>query len=297
MLLLSDPPPDRHTLAEDVQGMLIGCTLVALSIQFLRASELITGQIAGLSLVVAYPTGWSFGVVFFVLNMPFYVLAIRQMGWRFTVKNFIAVTTMSVMAELMPFVVQVQPLHPAVGAGLFGLCAGMGLLGLFRHGASLGGVGIVALWLQDTRGIKAGNTQLHLRSGCLHARAVSLPVGKGPVVAAGRGDPERDHHDQPPARPLHRQTLGLGRVVEPVIERALPRPFGVVILPLGDGPDERTEPQKPEPHGNRDQEDEHVHFCPLMALSDTVTDDVDIAIAARSGVAKPASATGTEMTL
>ncbi|QFS83189.1 hypothetical protein FIU97_10150 [Roseivivax sp. THAF40] len=160
MLLLSDPPPDRHTLAEDVQGMLIGCTLVALSIQFLRASELITGQIAGLSLVVAYPTGWSFGVVFFVLNMPFYVLAIRQMGWRFTVKNFIAVTTMSVMAELMPFVVQVQPLHPAVGAGLFGLCAGMGLLGLFRHGASLGGVGIVALWLQDTRGIKAGNTQL-----------------------------------------------------------------------------------------------------------------------------------------
>ena len=140
--------------------MLIGCTLVALSIQFLRASELITGQIAGLSLVVAYPTGWSFGAIFFALNLPFYWLAIRQMGWKFTVKNFVAVSTMSVMAELMPYVVQVQPLHPAVGAGLFGLCAGMGLLGLFRHGASLGGVGIVALWLQDTRGFKAGNTQL-----------------------------------------------------------------------------------------------------------------------------------------
>ncbi|MFD1344552.1 YitT family protein [Litorisediminicola beolgyonensis] len=160
MILLDTPPADRHTLAEDLQGMLIGCTLVALSIQFLRASELITGQVAGLSLIVSYPTGLSFGLVFFVLNLPFYWLAVRQMGWRFTVKNFIAVTTMSVIADLMPLVLTVQPLHPAVGAALFGLCAGMGLLGLFRHGATLGGVGIVALWLQDTRGIKAGNTQL-----------------------------------------------------------------------------------------------------------------------------------------
>lgn len=173
MLLLDTPPPDRHTLAEDVQGILIGCTLVALSIQFLRASELITGQIAGLALVVSYPTGWTFGLVFFVMNLPFYWLAIRQMGWRFTVKNFIAVTTMSVMADLMPYVVEVQPLHPAVGAALFGLCAGMGLLGLFRHGATLGGVGIVALWLQETRGIRAGNTQLAFDL-CVFALALTL---------------------------------------------------------------------------------------------------------------------------
>ncbi len=173
MILLDTPPPDRHTLSEDVQGMLIGCTLVALSIQFLRASDLITGQIAGLALVVSYPTGITFGLAFFVLNLPFYWLAVRQMGWRFTVKNFAAVTTMSTMTDLMPLVLKVEPLHPAVGAGLFGLCAGMGLLGLFRHGATLGGVGIVALWLQDTRGIKAGNVQLGFDL-CVFALALFL---------------------------------------------------------------------------------------------------------------------------
>ncbi|ETX28351.1 YitT family protein [Roseivivax isoporae] len=160
MLLLDTPPPDRHSLAEDVQGMLIGSTLVALGLQFLRASELITGQIAGLALIVSYPTGISFGLVFFALNLPFYVLAVRQLGWRFTVKNFVAVTTMSAMTDLMPFVLTIGDLHPAVGAALFGVLAGIGLLSLFRHGATLGGVGIVALWLQDTRGIKAGNVQL-----------------------------------------------------------------------------------------------------------------------------------------
>ncbi|MFZ5961700.1 YitT family protein [Thalassococcus sp. BH17M4-6] len=160
MLLLDTPPPDRHTLAEDIQGILIGTTLVALSIQFLRASELFTGQIAGLALITTYPTGWPFGVVFFVMNLPFYFLAIHQLGWRFTIKNFIAVTLMSVMAELMPLALTIGDLHPGMGAALFGILAGMGLLSLFRHGATLGGVGIVALWLQDRGVLKAGNTQL-----------------------------------------------------------------------------------------------------------------------------------------
>lgn len=165
MLLLSSPPPDRHTPWEDAQGILIGATLVALSIQFLRAAGLFTGQIAGLSLVVAYPTGWSFGAIFFVLNLPFYVLAVRQLGWTFTLKSFAAVTLMAALAETLPLVLTVGPVHPALGAALFGVLSGVGLLSLFRHGATLGGVGVVALWLQDTRGIKAGATQLSFDLG------------------------------------------------------------------------------------------------------------------------------------
>ncbi|EPX83631.1 YitT family protein [Salipiger mucosus] len=172
MLLLETPQPDRHTLWEDAQGILIGATLVALAIQFLRAGELITGQIAGLSLVISYPTGWSFGLVFFVLNLPFYWLAIRQLGWVFTVKNFVAVTLMSTLAETMPYVLTVD-VPPSLAAPLFGVVGGVGLLSLFRHGATLGGMGIVALWLQDTRGIKAGNTQLAFDL-CVFALALML---------------------------------------------------------------------------------------------------------------------------
>lgn len=160
MLLLDTPPADRHTVLEDVQGILIGATLVALAIQFLRASELFTGQIAGLALIVSYPTGYSFGGLFFLMNLPFYVLAVTQLGWTFTLKSIAAVSLMSSMAETLPLVLTINDLPDWLGALLFGLLAGVGLLSLFRHGATLGGVGIVALWLQDTRGIKAGNTQL-----------------------------------------------------------------------------------------------------------------------------------------
>ena len=78
MFLLSKPPADRHTVLEDIQGILIGATLVALAIQFLSQSNLLTGQIAGLALVTRYVTDWSFGLVFFVLNLPFYILAAHQ---------------------------------------------------------------------------------------------------------------------------------------------------------------------------------------------------------------------------
>lgn len=160
MFLLSKPPADRHTAFEDAQGILVGATLVALAVQVLTASNLLTGQIAGLSLLGSYATGWSFGALFFVLNLPFYLLALKQLGLTFTLKTFGAVAVMSTISELMPNLLAVNMVHPAAGAVLAGVLAGVGLIVLFRHGATLGGIGIVALWLQDTKGIQAGNTQL-----------------------------------------------------------------------------------------------------------------------------------------
>lgn len=158
--LLHLPPADRHTFWEDVVGLIVGTLMMSLAVMILKAGGLITGQIAGLSLLLSYAAGWSFGAVFFVLNLPFYVVAWRQMGVKFTLKTFVAVALLSGFTEILPMGLQIEVLHPAVAAPLFGVVAGIALIVLFRHGATLGGVGIVALWLQDTRKIPAGNTQL-----------------------------------------------------------------------------------------------------------------------------------------
>ena len=160
MFLLSKPKADRHTPFEDAQGILVGATLVALAVHVLSSANLMTGQIAGLALVGSYISDWSFGAIFFVLNLPFYIVAVRQLGWLFTLKTFAAVAVMSLISDTLPLILTVEMVHPALGAVLGGILAGVGLISLFRHGATLGGVGVVALWLQDARGIKAGNTQL-----------------------------------------------------------------------------------------------------------------------------------------
>ena len=45
------------------------------------------------------------------------------------------------------------------------MVTGAGLLALFRHGASLGGIGILALFLQDRLGWRAGWVQLGFDAG------------------------------------------------------------------------------------------------------------------------------------
>ena len=154
------PPTPRHSLFEDAQGLIFGAAMCAFGVHILTSAGLVTGQTAGLAVLIAYATGWSFGPVFFAINLPFYALALARMGLGFTVKTFIAVALLSVFSMLIPLVVSFEQLQPLAAACLFGLVTGPGLLALFRHGSSLGGVGIVALQVQDRTGFRAGWVQL-----------------------------------------------------------------------------------------------------------------------------------------
>ncbi|MEO1423763.1 MAG: YitT family protein, partial [Pseudomonadota bacterium] len=143
-----------------VQGVLCGVLLTGLAIALYQQVGMLTGGIAGLALVVHYITAVDTGVLFWVLNAPFYVLAVLRMGWAFTVKTFGAITLLSALLIYQPALIQLAELDPAYAAFTGGLLVGMGLLALFRHRASLGGVGILALFLQDRFGWRPGIVQL-----------------------------------------------------------------------------------------------------------------------------------------
>lgn len=152
--------PLDHSLTEDALAFIVGTALCAFSVVVLTHLGLITGQTAGLGVLLSYVTGWSFGAVFFLINLPFYIFAWVRMGARFTIKSFIAVALVSGMTLLMEDRIRFEVLDPLLGALLAGATAGMGLIVLFRHGGSLGGVGVVALWAQERLGVQAGWVQL-----------------------------------------------------------------------------------------------------------------------------------------
>jgi uncharacterized membrane-anchored protein YitT (DUF2179 family) len=70
------------------------------------------------------------------------------------------VALVSVLAELTPTWVSFNQLSPLYAAVFGGLAMGLGLLMLFRHRASLGGVNILALFLQERFGVRAGLVQM-----------------------------------------------------------------------------------------------------------------------------------------
>jgi uncharacterized membrane-anchored protein YitT (DUF2179 family) len=155
----------NHSALEDVQALLTGTLLCALGLQFLGQAGLITGQTAGLALVISYASGWALGLVFFLINLPFYWIGYRRIGLAFTVKSFVSVCLLAGLSALLPNYLDVSSVQPLVAAILFGVTSGVGLLILFRHGSSLGGVGIVALMVQDRTGLRAGWLQMGFDAG------------------------------------------------------------------------------------------------------------------------------------
>lgn len=94
------------------------------------------------------------------------------MGWQFTVKTFCAVSLVSLMSGWHPKLVHVingSSLTPFYIALIGGTLMGVGFIVLFRHKASLGGINILALYLQQRYGLRAGNLQMVVDAGIVLA--------------------------------------------------------------------------------------------------------------------------------
>jgi uncharacterized membrane-anchored protein YitT (DUF2179 family) len=155
-------PALRHRPYEDIQALLTGTLFVSVGVVMFGHTGLLTGGTAGVAFLVHYATGWNFGLVFFVINLPFYGLAFKRMGKRFTVKTFAAVGLMAVLSNVVPQMVRFDALNPAFTAVFGGLLMGAGMLILFRHRASLGGFNVLVLYLQERFGWRAGRLQMGL---------------------------------------------------------------------------------------------------------------------------------------
>lgn len=154
----SNPP--RHSWLEDMHALLIGSSFCAFGLVLLKAAGLVTGGVAGLSLIVSYMTGWPIGPLFVAINLPFFILAARRMGRSFTLKSLATMAALALFSTVMPAWLDLDSVHPAFAAIFGGTLVGIGILALARHRASVGGIGILVLYLQEKRGWNAGALQM-----------------------------------------------------------------------------------------------------------------------------------------
>lgn len=167
-----------HRPYEDVAAILTGTLMVALGIAFFSTAGLLTGGTAGLALLLEQLTGFEFGAIFFAVNLPFYYLGIKRMGWKLAVRTFLAVILVSLFSKLTAASISMGHLNPAFAAVTGGALTGIGLLILFRHQASLGGINILALYLQERHGLRAGYVQLALDALILLGSLLVLDIDK-----------------------------------------------------------------------------------------------------------------------
>ena len=107
-------------------------------------------------------------------------------GKRFAFNTLIAVSGVSLFADFLHHLIDVKSVNTVFAAVAGGIMLGVGVLITFRHNASLGGVGILAYWLQDRHGIRAGHVQMGLDCAIVLIGffLVPLPILLASIVGA-----------------------------------------------------------------------------------------------------------------
>lgn len=153
-------PHARHSWLEDAHALIAGSLFVSLGMTMFAHAGLLTGGVAGVAFLGSYATGLNFGLFFFLFSLPFFGLSWFRLGKAFTFKSFFAVGLVSMCTAVAPQVVRFEFINPWLASVLGGLLIGFGLLALLRHHASVGGVNILAQWLQQAKGFSAGKVQM-----------------------------------------------------------------------------------------------------------------------------------------
>ncbi len=174
-----------HSLTEDMQALVAGTLLVSLGVALIGHAGLMTGGIAGLSLLLHYATGIGFGKLFLAASLPFYYFSLKKLGLEFTLKTFGAILLLSLFSEVLPLALRLQSIAPMYASIMGGLLMGVGLLILFRHKASLGGFNILVVFLQERFGWRAGLVQLALDLLILLASLSMISVPAAAMSLAG----------------------------------------------------------------------------------------------------------------
>lgn len=158
--------------------IILGCLITSGGILVLRHAQLVTGGVPGLALGISYLTGVPFFALFLLVNLPFYVLSVMRMGWKFTLSTLFAATIVAFLTAIDQFLPNII-IPEWAGAILGGVLVGFGLSYLFWNGASLGGVNILVLYLQRNYGFDPGKTTFIADSIVVLTGVYSVGILKG----------------------------------------------------------------------------------------------------------------------
>ncbi|RDV26626.1 YitT family protein [Alteromonas aestuariivivens] len=165
-----------HSIVEDIFALICAGLFVAFGVYLFQSQNLMVGGVAGLALLGTHWLSLDFSVLFFIINLPFYLLAWRYISKRFTLNTFTTVATVSLMSEYLPQFVNISQVHPIFAAIFGGILIGVGMLMMFRHTSSMGGLGILAFFLQSRFGVRAGSFQLAVDSAILLSALTVIDV-------------------------------------------------------------------------------------------------------------------------
>jgi uncharacterized membrane-anchored protein YitT (DUF2179 family) len=123
--------------------LILGCLLTALSFNlFFIPNEIAPGGLSGVATVLHYLFGFPVGVTTLILNIPLFLVGIRQLGGHFGIRTLFSTILLSLFIDL----IKVPALtNDSLLASIYGgFIMGVGLGIIFRSNATTGGTDLFA---------------------------------------------------------------------------------------------------------------------------------------------------------
>ena len=134
----------------------LGAALAAFSLEeFLIPSTILDGGITGVSIILNQLFGKGISIFIIVLNIPFFLIGLKQLGWRFLARGVYGIVLFSVMLEVFRDLPQVTS-EPLLGVVFGGVTLGAGVGAVLRYGGCLDGTEIVAMLISKKTDFSVG---------------------------------------------------------------------------------------------------------------------------------------------
>lgn len=132
-------------IIKDLAFYLAGSLIYAVSVNaFTVPNHIVLGGITGVSTLINFRTGWPIGMLSLFLNIPVFICAIVEIGYKLVGKTMIATVIVSVMIDVIGVVIP-KYVGSQMLAAIFGGCLeGVGLSLIFMRGATTGGTDLIA---------------------------------------------------------------------------------------------------------------------------------------------------------
>jgi hypothetical protein len=140
----------------------VGALFVSLALEiFLVPNKIIDGGIVGVSIMMSFLTGLKLELFLLILNLPFLYLGYKKIGKNFVVTTLFGISMLS-LGTLVLYNVPIPTDNPLLASLFGGICLGIGVGLVIRHGGSLDGTEILGILLNKRTPFSVGTIVMFL---------------------------------------------------------------------------------------------------------------------------------------
>lgn len=138
--------------------ILFGVLLTAIGLDmFLVPNKIAAGGVSGIATIMHYVAGLPVGTVMLAINIPLFIIGIKQLGLVVGIRSLFGTVTLSLFVDFMASLRLPVPTHNPLLASIYGgIIVGIGIGIVFRNKGTTGGTDLAAAVINNYMKLSVG---------------------------------------------------------------------------------------------------------------------------------------------